>query len=66
MEVTFPSRRVRNQTISLTFNYKIPSKKGQMTSELIMWYGVEKFFQGLQLCFQDLFDHGSYMHELWT
>jgi hypothetical protein len=31
-----------------------------MTFELIMWYGVEKFLQGLQLCFQDLFDHGSY------
>jgi hypothetical protein len=25
-----------------------------------MWYGVESFFQGLQLCFQDIFDHGSY------
>jgi hypothetical protein len=25
-----------------------------------MWYGVEKFFQGLQLCFHNLFDHGSY------
>lgn len=31
-----------------------------MTFEFIMWYGVEKFVQEVQLCFQDLFDHGSY------
>lgn len=31
-----------------------------MTFEFIMWYRVEKFLQKLQLCFQDLFDHGSY------